>query len=324
MDNIKRRDLLVAASLIGVHQLLPRAALAEAAPKTAAATVVRPSIHEFRVGAVKVYAISDGYIDAPFGAFTGIPETETAARFRGRHAQKVDGARLGFTVWYIEDGSEKILIDSGAAGIVSPTSGRLPTALAALGVKVEKISTVAATHMHADHIGGLIAGNRAAFGKSNLLLPETDFKHFTDAGRANAAPPHLKGSFDISQKVAGLYPKAEKIAPKHRVSAHIEAIDLNGHTPGHLGYRIADGDMSLVIVGDLLFDPAVHPDRDDVGIAFEADPAAAKAMRAKAFPQFAEEGALLAATHMPFPGLGRIVKEGDRLRWLAADWDYLA
>ena len=30
------------------------------------------------------------------------------------------------------------------------------------------------------------------------------------------------------------------------------------------------------------------------------------------------------ATHMPFPGLGRIVKDGDNLRWLPADWEYQA
>jgi hypothetical protein len=45
-------------------------------------------------------------------------------------------------------------------------------------------------------------------------------------------------------------------------------------------------------------------------------------MRARFFPRAAEEGALLAATHMPFPGLGRIVSDGGRLRWLAADWAY--
>jgi hypothetical protein len=37
---------------------------------------------------------------------------------------------------------------------------------------------------------------------------------------------------------------------------------------------------------------------------------------------FEREKVLLAATHMPFPGLGRIVKDGSSLRWMAADWNY--
>jgi hypothetical protein len=45
-------------------------------------------------------------------------------------------------------------------------------------------------------------------------------------------------------------------------------------------------------------------------------------MRARLFPQAAEERALLAATHMPFPGLGRIGRDGGRLTWVAADWEH--
>jgi hypothetical protein len=45
-------------------------------------------------------------------------------------------------------------------------------------------------------------------------------------------------------------------------------------------------------------------------------------MRVRFFPRAAEEGALIAATHMPFPGLGRIVSDQSRLAWYAADWAY--
>jgi hypothetical protein len=44
-------------------------------------------------------------------------------------------------------------------------------------------------------------------------------------------------------------------------------------------------------------------------------------MRKRLFPRAAEEHALLAATHMPFPGFGRIVHGKDELAWEAADWE---
>jgi hypothetical protein len=72
-------------------------------------------------------------------------------------------------------------------------------------------------------------------------------------------------------------------------------------------------------VSDMLF-PVVHPLATDVGFLFEQDPAAAQAMRNRFFPQAAAEGALIAATHMPFPGLGRIVSDRGQLRWQVADW----
>ena len=75
------------------------------------------------------------------------------------------------------------------------------------------------------------------------------------------------------------------------------------------------------MVSDMLF-PVVHPSASDVGFLFEQDRAAAREMRAKFFPRAAEEKALIAASHMPFPGLGRIVSDGGALRWAAADWAY--
>ena len=102
----------------------------------------------------------------------------------------------------------------------------------------------------------------------------------------------------------------------------LSTVDLTGHTPGHIGVRIADAGQSLLIVSDMLFHPLVHPARADIGFVFEQDPAAAQAMRSRFFPLAAEEGALIAATHMPFPGLGRIGRDAGTLRWVPENWAY--
>lgn len=78
------------------------------------------------------------------------------------------------------------------------------------------------------------------------------------------------------------------------------------------------------MVSDMLF-PVVHPALGtEVNFLFEQDRPAAQAMRARYFPQAAEEGALIAATHMPFPGLGRIVSDRGQLRWLPTEWAWAA
>ena len=104
----------------------------------------------------------------------------------------------------------------------------------------------------------------------------------------------------------------------------ISAVDLTGHTPGHIGVRIADAGQSMLIVSDMLFHPLMHPQRADVGFVFEQDPAAAEAMRAQFFPMAADDGGLIAATHMPFPGLGRIGRDGGVLTWVPENWAYRA
>ena len=75
------------------------------------------------------------------------------------------------------------------------------------------------------------------------------------------------------------------------------------------------------MVSDMLF-PGIHPADATTGFLFEQDEAAARRMRARFFPRAVDEGMLIAATHMPFPGLGRIVVDRGRLHWATADWAY--
>jgi AhpD family alkylhydroperoxidase len=53
------------------------------------------------------------------------------------------------------------------------------------------------------------------------------------------------------------------------------------------------------------------------------DDAEIAAARAIFVERAAADKVLLATTHMLFPGLGRIVKDGSSLRWMAADWSYI-
>ncbi len=323
MTMLSRRAFAFAAPALSIAAgaVLP-AGRAVATPVAAVTTAV-PPLAQISIGRFKVTALTDGFADMPFSYFVGRSPKEIEAAAAGQFAARPGGIRLVFNQYLIEDGNRRILIDTGPAGLLGE-SGKLPSALKAVGLAPEDIDAVIVTHMHRDHIGGLVAGGRRNFSNAEIYIGRREVAHWTDPAQRAAAPDFLKSSFDASAELIRLYPKLQAIDGERSIVPGVSTIDLAGHTPGHIGVRIEDGGKSLLMVGDMLFHPSLHPAATDIGFIFEQDPEAARAMRARFFPRAAEEKALIAATHMPFPGLGRIVSDQGRLRWMAAEWAFQA
>lgn len=284
------------------------------------ASAVTP-LAQVKVGRFTVTALSDGYADMPYSFFPGRTPDQVEAAAKAQFAARSGGVRFMFNQYLVEDGSSRILIDAGPAGSLGQT-GRLPEAIAARGLRPDQIDAVIVTHMHQDHLGGLVAGGRRTFPDAEVYVDRRDIAHWTDPSRRAGAPDYLQASFRLSSELVRLYPRLQATQGDHPIARGVSLVDLAGHTPGHIGVRIEDGSDSLIMVSDMLF-PVVHPTLGaDVNFLLEQDRPAAEAMRARFFPRAAADGALIAATHMPFPGLGRIVSDGGRLRWLPAEWAY--
>lgn len=273
---------------------------------------------QIRIGRFTVTALTDGYADMPYDYFPGrsAPEVESAAS--AQFTARPSGVRFLFNQYLVEDGERRILIDAGAAGSIGQT-GQLPQALAALGLRPDQIDAVIVTHMHQDHMGGLVLGGKNNYPGADLYIDRRDVTHWTDPAKRNGAPDYLQTSFRMAEEVVRLYPRLQAIDGEREIMRGVSIVDLTGHTPGHIGVRVEDGGKSMIMVSDMIF-PVVHPAATDVFFLFEQDRAAAKAMRDRFFPRAASEGALIAATHMPFPGLGRVVADHGEMRWQVADW----
>ncbi|WP_425962077.1 MBL fold metallo-hydrolase [Rhizobium nepotum] len=308
---------LVGGSLLGGGLL--GGSLARAATQNAdrRPVVVNP-LAQIRIGRFTVTALTDGYADMPYDYFPGrsAPEVERAAS--AQLTARPSGVRFLFNQYLVDDGERRILIDAGAAGSIGQT-GHLPQALALLGLQPDKIDAVIVTHMHQDHMGGLVLGGKNNYPEADLYIDRRDVTHWTDPAKRNGAPEYLQTSFRMAEEVVRLYPRLQAIDGEREIMRGVSIVDLTGHTPGHIGVRIEDGGKSLIMVSDMIF-PVVHPAATNVFFLFEQDRAAAKAMRDRFFPLAASEGALIAATHMPFPGLGRIVADRGEMRWQVADW----
>lgn len=310
------RGLPLGIAGLGLMPLLRPVPASAAAGEAPVATVT--PLAQIGIGRFTVTALTDGYADMPYTFFPGRTAAEVEQAAVAQFTARPSGVRFLFNQYLIDDGERRILIDTGPAGSIGQT-GALPQALSALGLKREQIDAVIVTHMHEDHMGGLIAGGKNNYPNAELHIDRRDIVHWTDPAKRAGAPDYLQNSFRMAPEVVRLYPRLQAIDGEREIVPGVSIVDLTGHTPGHIGVRVEDGGQSLIMVSDMVF-PVVHPGATDVAFLFEQDLAAAQAMRERFFPQAAAEGALIAATHMPFPGLGRIVADRGQLRWQVADW----
>ncbi|HEX7686380.1 MAG TPA: MBL fold metallo-hydrolase [Burkholderiaceae bacterium] len=297
---------------------------AAATSSFAAAPLARsqlPGAYRVQVGDFEVTTLSDGTAMLPVDKLLDQPAARTDAALRKRFlAAPVE---MSFNAYLVNTGTRLVLVDTGAGAFFGPTLGRLVQALRAAGVAPEQVDDVLVTHMHPDHVGGLVADGKAVFPNAvvhadkrdadDWLSPATlaratgDAKTFAQDAQAALAPYIAAGRFQA-------FDGAVEVVPG------ITAVPAYGHTPGHSCYLVHSGGQRLLVVGDLIHVGAVQFDDPSVAIAFDSDRAAAAATRARVFGKAAKDGTLLAAAHLSFPGLGRLRAAGRSWQWIPADY----
>src|SRR5262245_36119531 len=118
-----------------------------------------PSRYALRVGAIDVLVISDGVFPLQAARLaTNADPADLAAWLNGR-LQPPDVYQWPLNVVVVRSGGRTVLIDSGAGSEFPdfPRVARLATRLDAAGVDPASVTDVVLTHLHVDHVGGLLA-----------------------------------------------------------------------------------------------------------------------------------------------------------------------
>ena len=165
---LSRRTLfgVAAAGALATPFVMNRAAFAQSEPKagTMASPVGRTS--SFKIGNFGVTVISDGIRigEKPEETF-GINQTpEAVGDLLKANFLPTDKFVNGFSPTLIDTGSDVVLFDTGLGeGGREAGAGRLLAGISAAGYTPDQVSVVVITHMHGDHLGGLMEGAAPAF-----------------------------------------------------------------------------------------------------------------------------------------------------------------
>ena len=297
--------------LTAVAAALVIAGASGVAPALAAAPMVKtqaPAFYRVMLGDFEVTAISDGTVKLPMIKLLSNtkPETVAAALKKGFLKEQVE---TSVNAYLVNTGSKLVLIDTGAAGLFGPTLGNLLANLKAAGYQPEQVDEIYITHMHADHVGGLMAQGTLAFPNAVVRIDKADTDFWLSEANMNAAPEGSKGFFQGAMASVNPYVAAGKLKTfegNTELVPGVRAQSAYGHTPGHTVYMVESKGEKLVLWGDLLHLAAVQFDNPAVTIHFDSNSKAAAAARKKAFEEAAKNDYLIGVTHVAFPGLGHL------------------
>jgi glyoxylase-like metal-dependent hydrolase (beta-lactamase superfamily II) len=291
------------ASALLATAFVPPAAVADAPLQKTQA----PGWYRFMVGDIEVTALSDGTMKLPVTQLLKGNTTQiTDALRRNYQGEQVETSSIGFLV---NTGSKLVLIDTGSGVFMGPAGGALAGNLRAAGYRPEQVDEIYITHMHGDHVGGLVSGAQRAFPNATLRIDKRDVDFWGSEATMNAAPPEMRDFFKPAMAVLAAYRAAGKLQPfegSTPLVAGVRAVSAYGHTPGHTVYTVESKNEKLVLWGDLMHVAAVQFEDPSVTIVYDSDNAAAAKARQDGYADAARNGYMVGAAHLPFPGVGRL------------------
>jgi glyoxylase-like metal-dependent hydrolase (beta-lactamase superfamily II) len=298
------------------------AALVSAA-HAAAPMVKTPAPGYFRmmVGDIEVTPISDGTVDLPMDQLLHQKPELTKATLE-KNFLKVP-LETSDNAFLINTGSKLVLVDTGAGALFGPTLGKFVQNLKNAGYQPEQIDEIYITHMHGDHVGGLVHDGQRVFPNAVVRAGKADADFWLSKANMDKAPADKKGFFQGAMASINPYVQAGKfkaIDSNGELVPGVTAMAEHGHTPGHTTYVVESRGQKLWLIGDLIHVAAVQMDNPQVTIGFDSDEKAAYASRKKVFDEAAKNGALVGGAHLQFPGLGHLQTQGKGYRWVPVNY----
>ena len=265
-------------------------------------------ISQTSVGNFKVTALRDGELSLPSEVLMNLTD-EQSQQIKADENSKL--ATSNVNAYLIQNEGKNLLIDSGCRDLFGPTCGFLQDALKEAGLVPNDITDIFLTHLHPDHVAGAInAEGSAVFENASFKVIDLEYNFwtsdtFTDsevngndwAGLARAALNAYKD-------------KIETISFGNDIIPGVTSVSIPGHTPGHSGFRVDEGNETLIQMGDILHVPNLQLENPSISTVFDVDSEAALKSRKELLDMVSTDKILCTSGHMIQPKFGYIEKSG--------------
>jgi glyoxylase-like metal-dependent hydrolase (beta-lactamase superfamily II) len=310
---LDRRAALLAVPALATALAAPAAA-ADAPPQRGG---MPPLFHRLKVGDFEVTALLDGAMQMP-NAFVPrfFPDStpEEIAPLRERAFGIEPGLHQPVGAYVVNTGRNLAMIDCGGHPSVMAGTGRALEALRAAGYAPEQVDTVILTHVHPEHALGLSHdGATRNFPNAEVVLTRIDHRFWTDPAMESRVPQG-QPFIQAARRAVGPYEgriRAVEMREGLEVIPGVFMAPAPGHTPGHVSYRLTSQNQSMLVWGDIAHQVAIQLARPRWRVGVDVDSAMGVESRVRTLTMLAEEKLLMGGVHVPWPGFGRVVRDGE-------------
>jgi glyoxylase-like metal-dependent hydrolase (beta-lactamase superfamily II) len=312
-----RRSLFKLAAAGATGLAMPQIMVRAAAAQVPMPDVADPGFSRLTLGAFEVTTILDGGRpgEGPHPIFGENQSADDVAALLAEENLPADRFVNSFTPVLVNTGSDLVLFDTGLGeGARENGLGRLASRIEASGYRPQDVTVVVITHMHGDHVGGLMEGEDAAFENARYVTGQAEYDFWTSPDRMSG--PTENAAQTVQAKVVPLADKMTFLDDGGEVVPGIAAMAAFGHTPGHMIYRLESEGRQLFVLADTANHYIASLRRPDWHVRFDMDKEAAAATRTRVFDMLAADRLPFVGYHMPFPAVGFVEKLDVGYRWI--------
>ncbi|MCF6404613.1 MBL fold metallo-hydrolase [Chitinophaga filiformis] len=284
--------------------------------------LAQPGSYHMLLGDIEIIAFSDGSVPQDLDKLLTNTQPGEVKKLTELNFQ-TPVVEASVNAYLLKINGKLILVDAGTADLYGPSLGHLPANMIRAGYKPEQIDAVLVTHIHTDHTGGLMAGDKMVFPNADIYVSRKEADYWLSDENYAKAPARLKPYFDQARLKMTPYVKAGKLKTYEygkELFPGILPVASAGHTPGHSFYQVTSNGEKIMFWGDIMHSAAVQFADPDVTIVYDVDPATAAQARKRAYEDAAKGKYWIAADHLSFPGIGHIRKRETGYGWFPINY----
>ncbi len=292
------------------------------------ATNLEP-VQRVSLGDWTVWSLSDGYLDLDQRMFAGIDSESLRELLASANVPCVDDLTVRTEVhgYLIDTGKNVILVDTGCGKKYGDATGNLSNQICRLGYSLEQISLVLITHIHPDHIGGLLDADGApAFPNATLCVSDIDATYWRDSVQESKVKEDDRFVFAMAREALAPYERNNRlrlIYPGETIIQGITVVAAPGHTLGHMAFLCCSENETLLLWGDIVHTAAIQFSNPEMYIVYDVDGKEAIASRKALFAKAADQHILVGGAHLPRSGLGYVHRLGEAFCWKPLELPFL-